>query len=174
MTSRNRSNFPARRSRQWGITNVSTSLTVASFAGKSVIDLSAALEANLGLTLNNVTASAIRIKLIISFLTGGTLGEGGAGAYGIMWASNTAITAGVASIPDPIADDADWMAHGKFTIFVEQTHAHIPRGGIQMISNDSMRKQRENNSSLVLVTEASLAVHGMGLGIGGRVLFLLP
>ena len=174
MTSNRRQNFPARRARQWGTTNTSTTVSAATDAGKVVIDLQAGLEIDLAMNLHNVTASAIRISLTTSFLVGGTLGEAARLSWGIMWATDQAIAAGGAALPNPISDEADWMAHGGITVFVEQIHAHIPRGGLTMISNDSMRKQRENNSTLVLLVQGAVIVHAVGIATVGRTLFLLP
>ena len=108
-----------RRARQWGIVQTSTTVSAASEAGKAVIDLQSGLELALDYNLNNVTASAIRLMLNVSFVTAGTLGEAARGAWGIMWASNQAIAAGASSLPNPTQDEADWMAHGAYAVFVE-------------------------------------------------------
>jgi len=165
----------ARRARQWAIVRFTTSVIGTTEAQKSVVDLQALLETDLGFNLNNVTASAIRLRLNFHFASGSTVGDSVQFAYGIIWASDDAIAAGAASIPNPANDSSDWMAHGGGFIVSESTAQHVPRGGDgHMMINDSMRKQRENSTTLVLVTSAqtvqsTLQIHGVG-----RVLFILP
>jgi len=177
MTSRNlaRRRFAGpRRARQWA--NVSTSISVIGVteAQKGVFDLQSALEVDLDYNLNNVTASAIRLNLSFRYVVGSTLGDLNRGSWGIRWCSNDAVAAGAASLPNPVNDSADWMAHGSFAIISESTSAHVPRGGNVVVENNSMRKQGENNSSLCIIIATVSSAFTMQVDIGGRVLFLLP
>jgi len=164
----------ARRARQWAIVRNTTSVIGTTEAQKAVIDLQAALEVDLGFNLNNTTCSAIRLRLNYHFASGSTVGDSVQFAYGIMWASDDAIAAGAASLPNPADDSADWIAHGGGFIVSESTAQHVPRGANQMLENDSMRKQRENNSSLVMITSAQTVQSTLQIHTVGRVLFLLP
>jgi len=163
-----------RRARQWA--NVSTSFTVlgTTEAQKGVFDLQSALEVDLDYNLNNVTASAIRLNISFRYVVGSTLGDLNRGAWGIRWCSNDAVAAGAASLPNPNNDSADWMAYGAFAIISESTSSHVPRGGNQVIVNNSMRKQGENNSSLCIIVATVSSNFTMQVDLGGRVLFLLP
>ncbi len=164
-----------RRARQWAIVRFTTSVIGTTEAQKSVVDLQAALETDLGFNLNNVTASAIRLRLNYHFAAGSTVGDSVQFAWGIIWASDDAIAAGAASIQNPANDSADWMAHGGGFIVSESTAQHVPRGGENhIVINDSMRKQRENNSSLIIVHSAQTVQSTLQIHCVGRVLFLLP
>ena len=177
MTNRTiRRSFPARRARQWGITITNGTLgSPAAETSKVVFDLQAGLEIDLDYNLNNVTASAIRLDIVLSFLTASTIGTDSArGAYGVIWAGNDVIAAGNEFLPNPVDDSADWMAHGGFQIFSESIVAHVPEGGHRIMENDSMRKQRENNSSLVFICSGAVVTHAVQVAVMGRTLFLLP
>jgi len=176
MTTRSivRFNRTARRARQWGTQVAVVSVIGTTEAQKALIDLQAPLETDLGFSLNNVTASAMRYDLIFSFASGSTVGDAVRGAWGIAWLQNDAIAAGAASVPNPINDSFDWMAFGGFAFFSESTGQHTPRGGLHLIDNNSMRKQRENHSTLTMVIAAAIAVNAFNVSIMGRTLFLLP
>ena len=164
----------ARRARQWAITQNSTTLAGAAHSDNAVIQLQSGLETELAFNLHNVTASAIRMTLDFHYLVGSTIGVLNRVVFGIIWASDDSIAAGAASVPSPADDNADWMAFGGGSFISESVVAHSPRDSRFVISNDSMRKQYENNSSLVLVVSSPSFVDGIGLHIVGRILFILP
>ena len=163
-----------RRARQWAIISTSGSVIAATEAAKITFDLQSGLESDLGFSLNNVTASALRYNLVFSFPGGSALGDTCSLMWGIAWLSNDAIAAGAASLPNPNTDHADWMAHGGAFIRSESITAHVPRGGLFQIKNDSMRKQRENNSTLAMIVSANVLASSVTVSLNGRGLFLLP
>ena len=160
-----------RRARQWAITNATFTASTTPVA----IDLQSQLEVDMDQNLHNVTAAAIRISLGCFFLTGSTVGERTWLYFGIIWMGNDAIVAGGASLPNPVNDSADWMMHGARLLTSEATVGNLPRGGQIDFFSDFMRKQRENNSSLILIgVTSSLNEHSVSVHVGGRVLFILP
>ena len=164
-----------RRPRQWGITHANGAIVAATHAGMSVLDLGAGLEASLGYKLNNVTVSAIRFDLHYSFQATAVIGDRVVAPWGIAIVGADARVAGGVSLPDPSADDADWIAHGSMNVVADAAAViSRPRNGHITISNNSMRKMRENNSSLVLLHRATLLDDPISIFFSGRVLFLLP
>ena len=164
----------ARRARQWGLVSTSSTLPDATDGGKIIFDLTVPLEADLGFTLHNVTASAIRMLLTFSFSVGSSIGDHARGAFAIKWVSSDAFSSGATSVANPVNDAGDYMAYGNFSIFSESALAHIPRGGLQVITNDSMRKQNENNSMLILIIVGAVVVSPLTVTAQGRVLYILP
>jgi len=122
----------------------------------------------------NWTIGAIRIQLNLQQQATAVVGDRAVGQWGIGLFAADAFTAGAASLPDPSADDADWMAHGGFSI-VADVAAVIsqPRFSEIKISNDSMRKVRENSQTLALIMRATTLNDPIQIFITGRVLFLL-
>ncbi len=176
MTSRNRNIVRApRRARQWALqTGQNGTVAAASHAGAIAIDLFTSIEAELGMTLNNVTLSAIRLAVGCQFFDASTVGDRVMLHWGVTWVTQDAFDAGAVSMPEPNADNADWMAHGAVLLVSEATGIHMPRGGQFLVTSDSMRKQRENNSLPVIIFQASLSEHSIQIFLGGRVLYLLP
>ncbi len=163
-----------RRNRQWGITHANGAIVTATDAGSLIVDLGAALKTFLGGNLANVTVSAIRLKISLNFQATAVVGDRAVAGWGIIVASQQAFDAGAASLPDPVADDADWMAHGSFNVTSDVAAAiSRPRDGEFEIRNDSMRKMREANKALVLKFRPSLIDDPISIFISGRVLFLL-
>ena len=140
------------------------------------VDLMALVRADLGTNLYELTASAIRLNVMYR-TTASQSTDTETMAVGIGWVSDTAIASGGAALPDPSTDYFDWMAHDIRSFQSEGTSdlEQSPRGANFTIKNDSMRKQRENHSTLVMVCRGIL-VQGGGIQVfvGGRVLFLLP
>ena len=168
-----RQNRSARRARQWSIQpGINATMTTAGTA--IAFDLQAALETDIGSNLNNVTASAIRLAIGCNFAAGATIGQRVMLHYGVTWVGNDALGIGELALPDPVDDSADWMAHGARLISAESALQHVPQGAQFELVSDSMRKQRENNSTLVLILSASLIQSNIQVFVGGRVLFLLP
>jgi len=101
-------------------------------------------------------------------------GDRAVGAYGITLVSADAFAAGPASLPDPTADDADWIAHGSFAV-VSPVAAVVSQNQFAEIhiDNDSMRKVRENNSVLALIIRATTLDDPISIFISGRTLFIL-
>ncbi len=176
MTTRNRTIVRTpRRARQWALqTGQNGSLIAATHAGAISIDLFTSIEAELGMTLNNVTLSAICLDVAFQFFTASSVGDRTMIHWGVTWVTQDAFAAGAESMPEPNADNADWMAHGSVLLCSESTAIHIPSGGHQEVHSDSMRKQRENNSLPVIIFQASLLEHSVQIFLGGRVLYLLP
>ena len=166
----NRQRAAQRRARQWAITNSNFTLS----STKVAIDLQAGLETDLAANLHNVTLAASRLTLQFDFAAGSTIGDRALGFYGIIWMSNDALTAGASAFPNPENDSADWIMHGSRLLVSESTLQHQPRNAHMNFFTDSQRKQRENNSTLVLIGVASLSEHGVQVFVGGRVLFILP
>jgi len=166
-----------RRSRQWGITNSNGSLVAATHAAQINLDLTASLEVALGFDLHNVTASAIRLNINYRLTTSST-GDENTVACGVGWVSNRARDAGGVALPDPSVDNFDWMFHDIRTLSSSRDVVDIDEqvpGSMLVIRNDSMRKQHENASSLLIIFRASLLQSvAIQVFIGGRVLFLLP
>ena len=148
---------------------------VATQAGMSSIDLGSALEASLGYVLNNITVSAIRLLVSLDFQATAVVGDRVQGSFGISLVSRDAFGIGGTSLPDPSADNADWIAHGAFSVVADVAAVFSrPRNGQWLIENNSMRKMRENNSILCLSFRATLLDDPISIGTSGRTLFLLP
>jgi len=177
MTTRALARIPrsARRARQWAITSATGSLIAVTDAAMIVFDLQSGLETDLGFNLNNVTASAIRLRISYNFQATAVVGDQVIGDWGIGWFQDDAIAAGAASLPRPENDSFDWMAHGHFHVVADVPAVKSrPRDGQEMILNDSMRKQRENHSTLAMIVSAQVLEDPLTVNLGGRVLFLLP
>ncbi len=176
MTNRNRRNFAPRKERIWGLTSANGTIAAATAAGMIFVDLMQLLRADLGTNLYELTASAIRLQVMYR-LTAGASTDTDTVAMGIGWVSDTAIAAGGAALPDPSTDHFDWMAHDirSFQSEGASDSEQSPRNAAFAVVNDSMRKQRENHSTLGCVFRGIL-VQGGGtqVFVGGRVLFLLP
>ena len=165
-----------RRARQWALTAANGTIAAATSAGKLVVDLGQGLEDEISANLNNVTASALRYNISYRQTTS-QAGDDDTIAMGVAWVSANAITAGSASIPNPASDNWDWMFHDIRTI---TNHGGSDsdfsfQNAQWSISNNSMRKQRENNSALIMVFQAVLLQSvTVQVFVGGRVLLLLP
>ena len=133
-----------RRARQWAIAPVAGgTIVAATHAGMLTVPLMSELETDLGMELNNVTASAIRLNVTYRLATAMSTDDTTV-AMGILWATNRAIAAGGVALPDPSQDHADWMFHDIRTLVGESgtdQDSH-PRNGFLEIRNNSMRKQR--------------------------------
>ncbi len=174
MTTRIRS-FAPRRPRQWGLQNNNGSIVAATHAGNLAFDLQSKLETDLGANLHNVTVSAIRLDITLRFQATAVVGDTFNLHWGITWVSSSAAAAGGVALPDPSDDHADWIAHGQRLVVADVAAViSAPRRGLIEIRNDSMRKQKENDSSLLLICQASVVDDPVTIFLGGRVLFLLP
>ena len=169
-----------RRERQWGITSVNTSIVSAGHAGQKNIDLMAGIRSASAYQMPGVTASALRFNVNYR-PTSWAAGDDVTVACGVIWATDRAIAAGGVSLPNPDADDADWMFHDLRTMSApgngfDTADSDIPPHNSQLlIRNDSMRKQRENDSTLVMIFESVLLQStSLQIFVGGRALFLLP
>jgi len=171
--SRNRITVP-RRPRQWGITHISGSIIAATEAASLTVNLSGGVEVSLGQTMANWTISAIRLRLTFHNQATAVVGDSAFGAWGIVLVGSDAFIAGPASLPNPAADDADWIAHGSFSTVAEiAAVVSAPRNSEVVINNDSMRKVRENNQKLLIILRATVLQDPVTINISGRVLFLL-
>ena len=176
MTNRNRIRLP-RMPRMWGVAIANGTIAVATSAGKAVFNLQANLESDIGSTLHDATASAIRLNVNYR-LQSATTGDDNTVACGIGWVNERAIAAGATSVPSPIDDHFDWMFHDIRTLSASRDVTDKDEqvlGSFMQIRNNSMRKQRENSSTLVAVFEAEvLESVALQIFLGGRVLFLNP
>ena len=169
-----RSSGSSRRKTAWGlgpgseaVTNMSSS--AAGFVGGFVVP-----------TIPGLTIARIRGRLR-AFLTLGTNpGDGFAGAFGIGIATETAINAGIASVPTPIneMESENWLYWTPFYIFspvVSSTEANSPTMDFSIeIDTKAMRKFPED-----MAVYAALEVVEVGTATGqmwfeSRVLALLP
>ncbi len=178
MVTRNRFRGPvaARKERQWQVIAGNGALLDATEANKLVFPLSAPAEAALGIIANNWTASALRLIMSVDRVASGNASDVARLMYGVTWAGNDAIAAGSLSLPNPVNDNADWYAHGAYVWHADGTGARNQDAAntqVQVFS-DSMRKQRENNSSLIMIISSSFQDVAVNINIAGRVLFLLP
>ncbi len=160
----------------WGIVETNFTIVTATAAGMVGVNLMAALQADVGYDLPGVTASAIRLN--VSYRqTGAMNGDDDVLSMGIGWVSDTAVTAGGNALPDPSTDHWDWMFHDSRALTASGTADadQVARNGFFTIKNDSMRKQRENHSSLTIVVRATiLQSTTVQVFVGGRILYLLP
>jgi len=144
-------------------------------ATKLFFDLQSALETDLASNLHNTTVSAIRLDIHLTFATTAVVGDRARIGWGMGWFQNDAIAAGVASLPNPLDDHFDWVAHGTREVICDVAAViSRPRDGLIEVRNDSMRKQRENHSTFGCVVSANNLSDTLLVTIGGRVLFLLP
>ena len=146
MTTRTRRFSPGvRKTRQWGLVNVTIAIISAAHATAVAVDLQNPLETAIGSNLHNVTVSAMRILISMNFQATCVAGDQANVFYGVTWATNDAIAAGALSLPEPTTDHSDWIAHGNIHAIADTAGViQMPRFGQQMLVNDSMRKQREN------------------------------
>jgi len=135
------------------------------------------LETDIDSNLHDATASAIRLNINYR-LTDSITGEDATICAGIAWISENAAGVGGTSLPDPSSDHHDWMWHDIRTLSASRDVAGIDEqvpGSHITIVNNSMRKQRENNSRLSLIFRATLLQPtSVQVFVGGRVLFLNP
>ncbi len=162
-----------RRARQWALMPGTNGFIIGiTEATKLLFNLISGLETELDFQMHNVTASALRLSLNFQFAASGTVGDRAMLHYGVTWLTDGA---GAEEAPNPAADNADWMAHGAVLLVNEATTLNMPRGGQVKLDSDSMRKQRENNSRLVLVVSATvLTSTTVQVFVGGRSLLILP
>ncbi len=160
-----------RRARQWSVINVNASLAGAATV---LVNLTTALEAALSINANNWTASALRLKLVVVRTASGNAADFNRLMWGVGWFNNDAVVAGAASLPDPSADNADWYAHGAYAWHASGTGAqNQDQANTQTpVESDSMRKQRENNSSLMLIINSVEGDTTVQVFIRGSVLFV--
>ena len=99
--------------------------------------------------IDGLTLVRLRGEILIYLLTASAVGDGFSGALGICIASDEAVAAGAASIPDPrMANDGDWngwLFHQIFDVHAATTTAgdlaQSPAGIFRMtIDNKAMRK----------------------------------
>ena len=168
---------PPRRARQWGITIVNSTLVAATHAGMKIIDLQNALETQLDRKFSNMTASALRFNVNYR-LTGSTTGDDTTIAMGVCYISKAAFVASGVSVPDPSIDNYDWMFHDVRTLTSSRDVTDVDEQVFNSqleIRNNSMRKQCENSSILVMVFRGVLlGATSVQIFVGGRTLFILP
>ena len=87
----------------WGLTSTNGTVAAATHAAMLTVDLMTELRTDVGYTMPAVTASALRYNINYR-PTVWTLGDDVTVAMGVIWATEKAIVAGGASLPDPSAD----------------------------------------------------------------------
>ena len=166
----------SRKERQWGITIANGSIIGVTQATSLAFNLTDGLETTLGSEAHNWTVAALKYNLDFVGLAAGAVNDDFTVAAGVTWVNNDALAAGPVSLPSPSDDNADWMWYsaGHFTFEnAVAKEAPMNRSGF-VIDNQSMRKQRENNSSLVLIVRGVLTDRTVQVFLSGRALFLLP
>ena len=163
-----------RRTRQWSVVDQSISI-VTGGAVAGLINLTTELEVALGFNAHNWTASALRLNMSVDRVATGGASDTARLIWGVGWFNNDAVAAGAASLPNPAIDNADWYAHGSYVWHASGTGA---RNGDDAntqvpVHSDSMRKQRENNSSLMFIARATFSDVQVQINLAGRVLYLL-
>ena len=163
--------FTQRRERQF-IISVGNSATLGGTNPLIVNDITAAYEAELALTMSNITVAA----LYGSFKANSTATQwtGAADlALGMAFIPESMVTA--AELPDPLLDDYDWIMHriwcGMPPSATNQPFWDI-NGGVVAIENHSSRKQRENHSRLVVIARSN-ANQSLSVQFSARALFVL-
>jgi len=177
MTMRQRLPRAARKERQWGIVQSTQTLTAATQAAGLIFNLVSGLETALSVNAHNWTASALRMRINMTRIGTSPTSANVGFHYGVSWFNNDAIAAGPVSLPDPVVDNADWMAYGARVLSSETAviGSEYSAAAPEVVHNNSMRKQRENNSSLVLVLRSFLLDSAsVTVRVHGRVLYLLP
>ncbi len=100
------------------------------------------------------------------------------GAFGMAIVSDQAFAAGIASIPKPF-DEANWdgwFLHQYFScsaILASAVGLQTPAGASYLLDSKSGRKLQDNESVVVMITNAS-ATDGMRFTLDFRMLFKLP
>jgi len=164
-----------RRQMQWGRFGAAIAVTAGV---TSVSDLSAALEADLGiLSLNNWTCVRMILELSMRALVPAATGVLGPLDFGITTATVDAIAAGSGSLSSPSSDNADWYWHwsGVLGLDGSEVAAGVFGCKTRYMNWDmrSARKIREANRSMV-----ALFQNGSGatitVNIRGRCLLKMP
>ncbi len=166
-----------RRARQWAIRTVNTSIVAATHAGQTAIELLGILEGDLGQEFHNITVGALNFNVDYR-LTNSSAGDDTTVAMGICWVGQDAFDIGGTSLPDPSDDHYDWMFHDIRTMSSSVGVTDVDemvRNSHLVIRNRSMRKQRENHSTLVMIFRAILLQPtSLQIFIGGRSLVIFP
>jgi len=165
-----------RRARQWGIINANGSLIAATHAAQIAFELNAELDSDLASNMHNVTASAMNINVTYR-QTAGMRGDDDTIWCGVAWVSQRAFDAGGVALPDPSTDHYDWMFNDGRTLVNELAADGdvMARNGFLEVRNNSMRKQRENSSVLVMIFRSILLQStSVQVFVSGRTLFLFP
>jgi len=166
-----------RRARQWAITFSNVAIVAATQAAAVAIPLLSALETDLGFEMHNVTISALKFNINYR-LTNSTTGDDCSILCAVAWVSDSAFAAGGVALPDPSVDHYDWMFWDHRTLSSSRDVVDIDEQVIAshlVIDNKSMRKQRENNSTLMMIFRSTLMQpSSVQCFVGGRALVLLP
>ena len=172
---RSRFNTP-RRKRQWAQTIANFSIVGATHATQVAINLLAGLETALGMQLNNVTISALNFNVTYR-MTQATTGDDSTISTGIVIVGLDAFPAGGVALPFVTEDHADWMFWDTRTLVASRDVTdkdEMNTNGFLQIRNKSMRKMRENNQTLALISGADLLQQTTcQVFVGGRALILL-
>ena len=157
--------------------NQNGTVAAATHAGILAMDLGGELEGDLAANLHNVTASALRINVTYRNVSA-TTGDDTTVSCGIAWVSNDAFGIGGTSLPDPSTDSYDWMFWDTRTLGVSRDVTDVDEmvaNGFMQINNNSMRKQRENHSTLAILFRCTLLQQTtLQVFVGGRTLFIFP
>ena len=132
-------------------------------------------------SVEGVTLIRTRGELLIRLSTAAAVNDGFHGAFGIGLAKGTAFTAGVGSVPMPIAEEEgeDWIYHRFFSLLAQD--ANVTNGGGAMsavlrieVDSKAMRKFGTDDAlyGALEVTEVGAAT--VNINFNSRVLVKLP
>ena len=155
--------------RTWAVLDNST-FSVSAVGTPMGVDVLTNIKTNLDLVPHGVTASAIRITLGFDLV--GNENQKVDISYGVAWLSDAAVAAG--AWPDPAEESFDWMAYGSAMLEIPEGVAAGKRiFHERLLHSDSMRKQGNARSSLVLIAGLALTtVTSVTVHSSGRVLVL--
>ena len=155
--------------RTWAVLDNSI-FSVSAVGAPMGVDILTNIKTNLDLVPHGVTASAIRITLGFDLV--GNENQKVDISYGVAWLSDAAVAA--AAWPDPAEESYDWMAYGSAMLEIPEGQAAGKRTFHErLLHSDSMRKQGNARSSLVLVAGLALTtVTSVTVHSSGRVLVL--
>ena len=166
---------PARRKSVWGLGPGSTDAlsliaSSASIVGSGVAPIS-----------DGLTVVRIRGELLLSLENAVTALDGFRGAFGIGDVSLPAFTAGIGSIPTPLAEESDenWLYHRYFTIIAAsapgETWANAGSPTVRIeVDSKAMRKQDTDRVLYAAIEVVETGAAQMDCSFNSRILDLLP
>ena len=158
-----------RRATDWGFGTGGVAVTSISASGKAFVG------AGYGLTTQNpVTLIRTRGEVEMFLKTGGTVGDGFRGAFGIAKASSVAFAAGIASLPGPISEINwdGWLYHRFFGVHIQDTtDFNGPATSLRFeIDSKAMRKLEVEDTVYAMLEVTEIGVATMDVFHDSRVL----
>ena len=139
---RGRSVSPARRQSSWALGPGSSTVTQVSATTATL------LGGGSQPTINGLTVVRIRGEFMATLASAQDIGDGFIGAFGIGDVSLPAFTAGIGSVPTPIAeaDDDNWLYHRFFAVLATSSAGETWANGVSNslrieVDSKAMRKQ---------------------------------